>query len=281
MNRHDHPVLTIRRACVQHPLRLVSEPCLSETQPNLLVIANQVVIEALLHSARATSHGGDAATRRAVERAVFEFAAALVAAGRVAVPTDTLMQLLQYLCARLSASSATRASAGTWLRPRGEESSPSDHGEDGELRSVAASDDRHQALMVEMIKGMVRSGLLRCENTDGGGGGGESTGTAAWGSSELTMKGSEVVPSEVVPSEVPWQWVLAQATAAEFWVVATLLHALAGQVEEALAAALRDPRHAFDWVSAVLTGGEAAAPSIDVEGAVLRGAAAAPVEVTD
>lgn len=229
--------------------------------------ANQVVIEALLHSARSVAGGGDAATRRAVERAVFEFAAALVAAGRVAVPTDTLMQLLQYLCA--SPSSAA-ASASARLRPRGGQS-PSNYNEDGEP-VVAASDDRHQALMVEVIKGMVRSGLLRCGDT-GGGGGVECTGTGVSGSSELTTKSFEV------PLEVPWQWVLAQATAAKFWVVATLLHALAGQVEEALAAALRDPRHAFDWAAAVLTGGEAAAPSINVEGAVLRGAAAAPVEV--
>jgi hypothetical protein len=228
--------------------------------------ANQVVIEALLHSARAVAGGDDEATRRAVERAVFEFAAALVAAGRVAVPTDTLMQLLQYLCARPS-SAAARASAR--LRLGGGES-PGDYSEHGEPVGTA-SDDRHQALMVEVIKGMVRSGLLRCGEP--GSGAGVSTGTGAMRSSELTTNDFQV------PSEVPWQWVLAQATAAEFWVVATLLHTLAGQVEQALAAALRDPRHAFDWVAAVLTGGEAAAPSIDVEGAVLRGAAAAPVEV--
>lgn len=51
-----------------------------------------MVIEALLHSARSDGGGDD------VRRAVFEFAAALVAAGRVAVPTHVLVELLHYLC---------------------------------------------------------------------------------------------------------------------------------------------------------------------------------------
>jgi hypothetical protein len=55
---------------------------------------------------------------------------------------------------------------------------------------------------------MVRSGLLRCDNTD------------------------EVEPTDesAAAHEVPWRWVHTQATAARFWVVVTLLHTLAGQV---------------------------------------------------